>query len=272
MNSTKITFIVTLAAALMAGSCKNQQQKTVVATEFEVQTIQDLPQQMPAELFEGINDTLLAQLLPEGSAPAAINVFYFRNGDRHILFDAGMGADKGGQLIAGLEELGVAPSDITDICITHLHFDHIGGLVTPEGTAAFPQATLHIAKAEYDAWISGPLADNNQQVKAVAELYKERLDIFADTLDLAGVQSIPMPGHTPGHTMYRVGKTYIVGDLLHAVDLQVEHPEFSARFDFDRTLAAEQRAKFLEEAREGRYLLCGMHFPAPGYIQNLAEM
>lgn len=268
MNSTKITTIIILAAALLAGGCKNQPKPAATATDFEVQAIQDLPQQMPAALFEGINDTLLAQLLPVGSAEAAINVFYLCSGDRHILFDAGMGADKGGQLLPGLEQLGVAPADITDICITHLHFDHIGGLITPEGTAAFPQATLHVAQAEYDAWMSGPLSADNQQVKAVAELYKECLDLFADTLELEGVHSIPMPGHTPGHTMYRVGKTYIVGDLLHAVALQVEHPEFSARFDFDRTLAAEQRTAFLAEARQGHYLLGGMHFPAPGFIQN----
>ena len=267
MKNTKITFILTLAAALLAGGCKQPPKKAAAATSDEVQAIQDLPQQMPAALFEGLNDTLLARLLPEGAAPAAINVFYFHNGDRHILFDAGMGADKGGQLMPSLEKLGVAPGDITDICITHLHFDHIGGLITPEGTAAFPQATLHIAQAEYDAWMSGPLSDNNQQVKAVAQLYEGRLDLFADTLSLDGVHSISMPGHTPGHTMYRVGKTYVVGDLLHAVALQVEHPEFSARFDFDRTLAAEQRARFLDEAREKHYLLAGMHFPAPGFLE-----
>lgn len=263
----RIAFIVTMAGGLLMGGCKGQPQESAATSEPEVQAIQDLPQQMPAALFEGINDTLLAQLLPEGKAEAGINVFYVHNADRHILFDAGMGADKGGQLVEGLEKLGVTPDDITDICITHLHFDHIGGLVTSEGKAAFPQATLHIAQAEYDAWMTGALSSDNQQVRVMAELYEGRIDLFADTLALEGVQSISMPGHTPGHTMYRVGETYIVGDLLHAVALQMEHPEFSAVFDFDRALAAEQRSQFLDKAREGHYLLGGMHFPAPGFIQ-----
>lgn len=265
--NTRIAFIVTLAGVLLIGGCKNQPKVAETTTVLEVQAIQDQPQQMPAVLFEGINDTLLAQLLPEGKAEAGINAFYLHNGDRHILFDAGMGSDKGGQLVAGLGKLGVAPDDITDVCITHLHFDHIGGLISPEGKAAFPQATLHIAQAEYDAWMTGALSSDNQQVKAMAELYEGRLDLFADTLVLDGVHSINMPGHTPGHTMYSVGKIYIVGDLLHAVALQVDHPEFSAVFDFDRDLAAKQRKQFLDEAREGHYLVGGMHFPTPGFIQ-----
>lgn len=265
--NTRIAFIIILVGALLMGGCKNQPKVAETTTVLEVQAIQDLPQQMPAALFEGINDTLLAQLLPEGKAEAAINVFYLHNGDRHILFDAGMGAERGGQLIPNLEKLGVSPDDITDICITHLHADHIGGLVTPEGKAAFPHAVLHIAQAEYDAWTTGPLSSDNQQVKTMATLYEGHLDLFADTLALDGVHSINMPGHTPGHTMYSVGKIYIVGDLLHATALQVDHPEFSAVFDFDRDLAAKQRKQFLDEAREGHYLVGGMHFPTPEFIQ-----
>lgn len=224
---------------------------------------QDAAQQMPTELFLGTDDELLAKLLPNGYADASVNTFLLCCEERNILFDAGLGPRANGKLMHNLDSIGMAPSAITDICITHLHFDHIGGLVDTNFQAAFPQATLHIAQAEYDAWTSGPLSSDQGMLPMVLKAYDGRIQLFGsqDTV-LPGVVAIPAPGHTPGHTLYDLGTIIIAGDILHAVALQVEHPEFSARFDFDHAMASQCRKSILDK----RLPMAGMHFPAPHFI------
>lgn len=220
--------------------------------------LQDAPQQMPVKLFEGINDSLLNALLPQGVAEASMNAFLLCGQGRMILFDTGVG----GALMHNLDSLGIAPEQITDICITHLHFDHIGGLVSKETAKAnFPNATLHIARAEKEFW-----APNNEEVNSVLKCYEGRIHLFDNDVDIPGVHAMQIPGHTPGHTVYDLGTIIIAGDILHAVALQVEHPEFSAVFDTDRQLASEQRQQLFEQVRQRHIPLAGMHFPAPFFI------
>lgn len=225
--------------------------------------LQDAPQVMSAKLFEGLNDTLLAKLLPEGGAEASMNVFLLCGQGRNILFDAGVG----GALMHNLDSVGVSADQITDICFTHLHYDHIGGLVQGDSAkAVFGNAILHISKAEYDAWTTGALSKGESMVPVVLKSYEGRIDVFTDEVGLPGVKAIAAPGHTPGHTMYDLGSIIIVGDMIHAVALQVEHPEFSAFFDFNPSQASELRKAYLQLSRESHIPLAGMHFPAPYFI------
>lgn len=230
--------------------------------------IQDCPQTMPADLFRGLDDTLLAQLLPDGTAEASINVFLLTHDDHTVLFDAGMGATHGGQLLSVLDSLGFKPTDISDVCITHLHFDHIGGLLDANGAATFPQAVLHIAQAEYDGWMTGAMSRDNGQVQQMVQAYKSRITLFnpGDTL-LGDIVTVPAPGHTPGHTVYDLGCALVVGDILHAVALQVEHPEFCARFDYAPEQAVASRRAILDRARHDHTPLLGMHFPLPMMLE-----
>lgn len=274
----KIVFLSSIFA-LLAAACGNRQSEPVthepdiLDSVFPIPYgsdsplclygIQDCPQTMSAELFRGIDDALLDSILPDGQAEASINVFLLSLGERVVLFDAGLGAAKGGRLMVALDSLNVKPDDITDICITHLHFDHVGGLFNPDGTAAFPTATLHIPQAEYDAWASGKMG-NPELTSNISRCYEGRIQFFTpgDTL-LGTIATIAAPGHTPGHTIYGIDNVLIVGDILHAVALQVEHPEFCARFDADPKQAVATRCAILDRARTEHLTLCGMHFPRP---------
>ena len=219
---------------------------------------------MPAELFAGQNDELLNEILPDGYADASINVFLLKGEKNIVLFDAGLGESRHGQTISKLDSLGITPEQITDICITHFHGDHIGGLLDTNGKAVFPKAKIYFSKTEYEAWTTGPLQEQNQSVNAMLEAYNNRCVIFeaGDTI-IDGIVTIAAPGHTPGHTMYDTGDAIIAGDLIHAVALQVEHPEFCAKYDFEPNLATETRKSVLEIARTTHKPLAGMHFPAP---------
>ena len=276
----KFVFLSSLFA-LLASACGGHQPETEtqepsildsvypipLGSDLSLYAIQDCPQTMSADLFRGLNDDILDTILPEGEAEAGINVFLLRKGEYNVLFDAGLGAAKGGRLMAALDSLGITPDQITDICITHLHFDHVGGLFNPDGTAAFPAATLHIPQVEYDAWASGKMG-SPEITTQLGRTYEGRVHLFAlgDTL-LGTIATIAAPGHTPGHTIYGFSDILIVGDIMHAVALQLEHPEFCARYDADPKQAVATRRAILDRARAEHLTLCGMHFPRPMTIK-----
>ena len=272
----KNTFLSILAALLVA-ACSGSQQPSESQSDalpdnvycvkkYQIYGIQDHDQTMSAELFKGYNDSLLTQVMPTGETEAGINVFLVDFGEfGYILFDAGIGADKGGRLMETLDSLDISPNEISQIFITHLHFDHVGGLFNPDGTAAFPSANLYIPQPEYDAWSSGKMGDT-KVVEMIDRCYEGRINCFTpgDTIDsVLCLVTIPAYGHTPGHTIYNIEDVLIVGDIMHAVALQLDHPEFCARFDADPAQAVATRKAVLDRARTEHLTLCGMHFPRP---------
>ena len=168
-------------------------------------------------------------------------------------------------MISSLKSLGVEPEDIGYLYLTHFHGDHIGGMVK-DGAAVFPEAVVYASREEFDAWMAMP-AQKNALVREAMEVYRDRLHFFmpGDTLP-CGVLAVGAPGHTPGHTVYRLGQFIVAGDLMHGVALQMGHPEISASYDMDPEEAAQTRKIILEYAADSSLVLAGMHFPAPAFI------
>lgn len=223
----------------------------------------DVANEMSVELFRGsYNDSLLAVLMPTGASRSAINAYMAIDSTHKVLFDAGLGANRGGKLLANMKKAEVDPSEITAVCLTHLHGDHIGGLLL-DGRSAFPNATLYLSQEEYDAWNDGgPMAANNALWKQVMAAYQGRIVTFLDGEQLFGGMVVAKlaPGHTPGHTVFEVGGICLIaGDLLHAQDLQLEHPLFCARYDADPEQATTTRIRIFNELRNNGQYMAGAH-------------
>jgi glyoxylase-like metal-dependent hydrolase (beta-lactamase superfamily II) len=257
----KHTAIMLLAAALtISNSCQN------AATEVEIHPIQDnvQPRMMQRALFQDAPDSLISALGLEEGIPASVCAFLVKTQGKEILFDAANGAPDS-QLLPKLSSLGLKPEDIDHIFITHLHGDHIGGL-TAEDKAVFPNAQLHINTDELDAWMAMP-AEQTTRLKKIIELYKDRLNAFTieETLP-CGIKAIEAYGHTPGHTVYQVGNNIIAGDIMHGTALQVDYPQYSARFDMDKEKAVETRKAIMKTAEDQGLKVYGMHFPEPYWL------
>jgi glyoxylase-like metal-dependent hydrolase (beta-lactamase superfamily II) len=100
--------------------------------------------------------------------------------------------------------------------------------------------------------------------------YKGRISTFSKAEEIvSGVSAVPAPGHTPGHTMYRVqsasSSLLIAGDIVHIPALQFPRPDWSIVLDVDPQAAAATRCRVLDAAAADGEMLTGMHFLFPGF-------
>lgn len=257
----------------------------------EVWVLPDIVLQQPASLFAiGGSDSEIAETV--GSAKELLTFsgcpILLKWSDRTILIDAGIGKQDPnvpGMLPQRLAEIGVRPDEISDIVITHLHVDHIGGSFDPAtGSLLFPNATYHIAEPEIAFWKDPDLSHANRLPQAMldftvrtAQRALECLPIRSFTFDkelFPGIEPISSPGHTGGHTAYLVksnGEQLMIGgDALHHAVLHVRHPEWITAGDSHPALVYQTRLQLLNRLVDQDILFRCYHFAAEeiGYIRN----
>ena len=231
------------------------------ASSIELISLLDIQGQGNPELLIGATDEQKAQYLPDGKLPSQILEFYVKVSGRGILFDTGLGD---GHIVNELANNGIEANDIDTILITHLHPDHFGGLLTPEGKKAFPNAKVYVGRIERDYWVN---TLKNENVINALKPYDVREFEFDDEL-FGSVKAIEATGHTPGHTVFEVNaddeKLLIVGDIVHFIQIQFPLPEISVRYDTDPDKARESRIKILDYAATNQIPIAGMHITLPG--------
>jgi len=191
----------------------------------------------------------------------SVDALLLREGGRVLLFDTGLGEKLHGALQASLQQAGVAPDAVTDVLITHPHMDHIGGLVTAAGTPAFPKAVVRMPEAAW-TWMQ-------QQSPQLSKVIAAQIRTFEPGAHITpAVKSVPLAGHTPGHTGYEIAsggaRLLDIGDLAHSSIVSLAKPQWTVEFDEDAAAARATRVSELALLAKSGELVFAPHFPFPG--------
>ncbi len=236
--------------------------------EFEVTALNDGIMQIDPAILNNIDkadvDKLLADVFASGGVPASINTFVINTGEKLILVDTGFG-----RFLPNLQACGYSAEQIDLVFITHTHGDHVGGLLTAEGGATFPNAAVYLARAEQD-WAKP------EQIARFTAAYPGRWHTFEFGTELVpGVTALDVSGHTPGHTAFMVEsqgqKLCIWGDVIHAAAVQFPHPEVTINYDSDKAKAASARKLIMAQLAAEKVWVAGMHLPLPAIGHIRAE-
>ncbi|MGH8993938.1 MAG: MBL fold metallo-hydrolase [Acidimicrobiia bacterium] len=204
---------------------------------------------------------------PDGFLELAMGGFLVRSGDRVVLIDTGVGRIDngvywGGSFLEALAGAGVVPADVTDVVLTHLHFDHVGW-TTRRGEIVFDRATYRCHAADWDHFVAGPEPEEGS-VRKLSPL-AGRLDPFTGDVDVApGVSVRHAPGHTPGSAVVVISdgaeRALLLGDAVHC-PVELVEDDWEAVMDVDPALAARTREALARELEGTDVPAVAAHFP-----------
>ncbi|MFT3858694.1 MAG: MBL fold metallo-hydrolase [Aquabacterium sp.] len=231
------------------------------------------PQQMQA---------LLARMFRANPTPTAVIAYLVNTGDKLVLVDAGAAKLFGptlGEVLGNLKAAGHDPAQVDAVLVTHMHGDHVGGLIGPDGQPAFPKAKVYVAKPDADHWLSAEaMAKAPEGAKPFFKMAQDSVAPYVQsgrlvTFDgeaeiLPGIRPVAEHGHTPGHTGYlfesQGQKLLIWGDVVHNAAVQFPQPKVTIEFDSDPGRALATRMKLFGWTAKDKLLVAGMHLPFPG--------
>ncbi|MDR2358454.1 MAG: MBL fold metallo-hydrolase [Prevotellaceae bacterium] len=283
MKKTSVLLLATILAIMPATAQQTPEIFHYHSTPIGISVLPELQQNVQTGILIGATPEILKKYAPDGIIPSAVNAFLIYRYGQLTLIDAGFGR----KLFDRLQSLGFTADDISVVLLTHLHGDHIGGLLR-DGKAAFPNATVYLSKQEYDYWTSSEemnkLPENRrggfENAQKTLAAYGDRVFIFEPAKIDAEVQREVIPGiygvaaygHTPGHTLYKIDlgtEEFLVwADLTHATAVQLPHPEIAVTYDVHPEQAVATRKEILAYVAKNALPVAGSHmaFPSAGWI------
>ena len=228
-----------------------------------------------------LQTVLRRAFLPTDHLTLNLNTLLIETGGRRILLEAGAGATMGphgGRIVANLAAIGLTPSDIDVIVVSHTHPDHVGNLRGGDGGKAFPHATVFAPKADWDFFVKGepdlsympvPADFRNrfgaaikrslEPVTATVELYEPGREI------VPGLTTIAAAGHTPGMVAFLIDsgsdQLLLTADLAYHPVVNIDRPW---RPDRDKEAALAARRRIFDRAAAEQMMVLGFHYPFPG--------
>lgn len=208
--------------------------------------------------------------IPNDQAQFFFTPTVVNTGSELVLFDTGLNPVG---IKNALNSAGYTADMIDVVVITHMHGDHIGGLMD-DGTPTFPNARYITGRVEFDAWAAmgnekfdanmRPLADNTTMIEDGASAF-------------SGHTAMAAFGHTPGHMVHLIeseGKSLLIAvDFANHYVWSLARPDWEVKFDMDKPAAAATRKKLLDMMATERMPFIGYHMPWPGmgYVETRGD-
>lgn len=296
-NLSRRAFAVALAAAPFAVSRSDiavARSETTPASiipharlnigRFEVTFLSDGFIDFPFALFTGATPEQVEQAAASHFAArptgirAGFTVWLIRDGEQLILVDtgpAGTVSKTSGRLPAALAAIGVNPASIDAVIVTHMHVDHIAGLVAG-GRPSFPRAEIYIDQRDVAHFTDAAMASNAPDLlkssfakaQEVVSLYPRLQRIDGERQIVRGISTVDLAGHTPGHIGVRIeddGQSLmLVADMLFHPAAHPALPGLGILFEHDKVAADASRARFFQRAADEKTFLSATHMPFPG--------
>lgn len=236
-----------------------------------------------SDLWTGIDpETLAARraeafLDPQAPTRLSVNAYVIDLAGRRVAVDAGsrdLFGPTAGDLPGAMEAAGIDPASVDLMLLTHMHPDHIGGLLTAGGATAYPNAELAVHAADLAYWTGDPSVAPEfarpwfAAATAVRSAYADRLRAYEGEADLGtGLSAVPLSGHTPGHAGYLLedgdARLLFWGDISGLLPLQLKQPDAGLAFDVDGEMGAASRRRAFDMAASERLEVAGAHIPFP---------
>ncbi|MCL1971712.1 MAG: MBL fold metallo-hydrolase [Endomicrobia bacterium] len=261
--------VLCFVAANVCAKDVTGQVRTYHVGDFEFIAIKDIETNMGKAILLQPNAEVVAKVMANNQNPSSINAFLVKGNNHKILIDTGIGS--GGNAMNNLRTAGVEPEDITIVLLTHMHGDHIGGLITPEGEKVFPNAVIRMHAKELEYWVGDNAKDPGTSALArnVRSVYGDKIQTFnwGDEI-IPEIKALRASGHTPGHTIFEINsdnqKMLVIGDLIHVLKVQIADPNMAVTFDLNPREAIETRKKVFKDVSKNKTRVAGMHIPFPG--------
>lgn len=258
----------------------------VALGDAEVMVLSDGALSLPMSFFlpDRSAEEIAALLTPHGLPVDLVrpdcNLTLLRSQGRTVLFDAGAGPmfqDTAGKLADSLAAAGIDPAEITDLCFTHAHPDHLWGVVDDLDEPVFPNARFWMNRAEWEFWRAPATLDAMPEERKSfvvgarnrMKLIEERVELFdAGAEVVPGVEAVASVGHTPGHTSFAVHRgsdsLLVVGDAISNAVISFERPDWRSGSDQDQAQGADTRLRLLDRLAGDQARIVGFHLPYPG--------
>ncbi|HUB10515.1 MAG TPA: MBL fold metallo-hydrolase [Acetobacteraceae bacterium] len=238
------------------------------------------------EVLQNIAPDEAGRMLSDAFRPGrrtSVNCYLVYSGGRLALIETGSGnylLPTAGKLQQNLTAAGVEAAAIERVILTHMHPDHSAGLTDPDtGAKLFPNAELVVHENEPRHWHDdAAMARASERAKKLyfqcareqIAAYHNVMHRFSGSVEVfPGVRSVPLYGHTPGHSGYMIssGKESLLiwGDIVHVPEIQVPRPDVTIEFDTDPHAAASTRKRIFDQVATDRHLIAGMHVHFPGF-------
>src|ERR1700724_1565429 len=234
---------------------------------------------------EEVNAVLENAFLPRDIFTIYFAPLVINTGGKLVVIDTGNGpvarqkVKTNGAFAENMAAAGFDPNAVDMVVISHFHTDHVNGLLSADGTPAFPNAEVLVPATEGKFWM-----DDGEMSRAPAGrmqgLFKNNRAVFDAGLKrkvtpyewgkevVPGLLAVETIGHTPGHTSYVLssgsGKVFIQSDVTNNPNPFATNPGWHAFFDQDGDMAETTRRRVYDMVVAEKLQVQGFHYPFPG--------